>query len=1005
MDRSDGANLPGSPIRHYRRAAGLTQHELAWRAGISVGAIRDLEQGRTHRPLPQSLAALINVLGLSPAQAAELKRAAAASGPWLQILGPLAAWRKNTAVPLGGPGQRAVLGLLAMAPGSLVHREMIIDVLWPADPPATAVNLVQAHVSRLRRILDPGGPPPHRGGLLQAGPALLDLLAFRQLAAEARAARSGADNAAACDLYQQALELWRGEPLGDVDLLRGHPALTGLARQHSELVLEYARAAIAAGWHDRVLGLLRELADHEPLNEQAHGQLMIALSGSGQQAEAFTVYHDLCRRLDEELGMPAGPDLAAAHQLVLRQEIPGAPLAMTAETAHAVVPRQLPAAPAFFVGRAAELAVLDSLPDAAAQTVVITAIGGTAGIGKTALAVHWAALAAAEFPDGQLYVNLRGFDQSGTPVPPTEAIRGFLDAIGVPPERIPVGLDSQADLYRSMLAGKRMLIVLDNARDVEQVRPLLPGSSGCLVMVTSRARLAGLAVGEGARLLTLDVLTEDEAHQLLARRLESGRVAAEPGAASELIQLCARLPLALAIAAARAAERPNLPLAGLAAELSGAGGRLDGLDAGDPASSVRTVISWSYQSLRAPAAQMFRLLGVHRGPDISTAAAASLAGVPLPAARRALADLIAAHLLTEHSPGRYAFHDLLRAYAAEQAQSSASAPELREATGRVLGYFAATGCAAALLLNPARDASSLPAPGLMPGVGPDQLADRPQALAWYEAEHKSLVAAIMQAAGAGFDSYACQLTWCMADFLDRRGSWHDWVTAQQAALPAAVRLGDRSVQARTERGLGRAYTELGALPEAAAHLQRALDLDEQLGNLSGQANTHLALARVLEYQRSYHQATDHARQALGLFLARGDTAGQARALNGIGWFQVHLGSYQEAVRCCEEALHLYQLTEDRRGEATTLDSLGFAHHHLGNHARAVACYWRAAEGFRDLGDRPNLIGTLTHMRDSYEAAGETGSAQAAWERALTILDDLDHADADRVREKLRTLMP
>jgi DNA-binding SARP family transcriptional activator/tetratricopeptide (TPR) repeat protein len=1033
------AGLLGGLLRDYRRAARLTQPELAWRAGISVGAVRDLEQGRTHRPLPESLAALGRALGLSRAQAGELEQAAAARGSWLQVLGPLAAWRNNTSVALGGPGQRAVLGLLAITPNALVHRELIIDVLWRDDPPSNAVNLVQAHVSRLRRILDPVGAPGRPGGLLtsagssyrlRAEPGQLDLLALSQLATEAQGARSSADNEAACGLYQQALGLWHGEPLADVDLLRGHPALAALARQRTEMVLEYARAACAAGWHGRVLSLLRELADQEPLNEQVHAQLMIALAGSGQQAEALAVYHDLCRRLDEELGMPPGQRLAAAHQLVLRQEAPaarpvltvgtaaatGAPTADIASTAavagtaaleraapELVVPRQLPAAPAFFVGRTAELAVLSALLDAATRTVVITAIAGTAGIGKTALAVHWAGQVAAGFPDGQLYVNLRGFDQSGTPASPSEAIRGFLDAIGVPPERIPASLAAQAGLYRSLLSGKRILIVLDNARDVDQVRPLLPGSPGCLVVVTSRARLTGLAVGDGARLLTLDVLSEDEAGQLLARRLETGRAEAEPGSVNALIQLCARLPLALAIAAARAAERPGFPLAGLVAELRDTAGRLDGLDAGDPASSIRAVFSWSYQSLQTPAAQMFQLLGTLRGPDISTPAAASVAGVPMPAARRALRELAAAHLLTEHSPDRYVFHDLLRAYAAEQARSSCSDSELREAVARVLGYFTATGCAAALLLNPAREVSSLSAPALPPGVSPDDLADRAQALAWYEAEHKVLLTAIAQATGAGFDTYACLLTWSLADFLDRRGSWNDWVTAQQMALPAAIRLGDRALQARTERGLGRAFTELGAFQKAAVHFRRALYLDGELDNLGGQANTHLALARVLEYQHSYRQAIDHARQALSLFRTADDIAGQARTLNGIGWFQVHLGSYQEAVNCCEEALSLYGLTKDQRGEATTFDSLGFAHHHLGNHAQAVTCYWSAVEGFLVLGDRPNLIETLTHMRDSYEAIGEPGNAQVAWERALTILDDLDHPDAARIRVKLRRL--
>jgi hypothetical protein len=407
-----------------------------------------------------------------------------------------------------------------------------------------------------------------------------------------------------------------------VDLLCGHPAVAGLVRQRAETVVEYARVASAAGFHGRVLPLLRELAGHEPLNEQAHAQLMIALAGCGQQSEALAVYDDLRRHLDDELAMPPGHEVADAHQLVLHQDIPAPRTAVATATVStatvagrtvpaSMVPRQLPAAPPYFTGRDAELSALERLLDARAGTVVITAIGGTAGVGKTALAVHWAHEVAAKFTDGQLYVNLRGFGPSGTPVASAEAIRGFLDALGVAPDRVPVSLDAQVGLYRSLVADKRLLIVLDNARDADQVRPLLPGSPGCLVVVTSRTRLTGLTVGEGAHLLSLDVLTETEARQMLTLRLGADRAAAEPGAVSEIIGLCARLPLALAIAATRAPDRPGCPLAELATQMRDAHGRLDALDTEDSTASVRAVFSWSYQQLSANAARMFRLLGLH----------------------------------------------------------------------------------------------------------------------------------------------------------------------------------------------------------------------------------------------------------------------------------------------------------------------------------------------------------------------------------------------------------
>jgi transcriptional regulator with XRE-family HTH domain len=436
----------------------------------------------------------------------------------------------------------------------------------------------------------------------------------------------------------------------------------------------------------------------------------------------------------------------------------------------AAVPHQLPAAVVGFTGRVAELeALTELLHDAAAApgTVVISAIGGTAGVGKTALALHWAHQVAGRFPDGQLYVNLRGFDPSGAPAAPEAAIRGFLDALSVPPERIPASAEAQAGLYRSLLSGKRILIVLDNARDEQQVRPLLPASRAGLVIVTSRNQLAGLAAADGARLLSLDVLTRGEALQLLTARLEPGRAAAEPGAVAEIAGLCACLPLALAVAAARAAARPGFLLAPLAEELRDSANRLDALDADDPAASVRAVFSWSYQQLSDASARMFRLLGLHPGPDISVPAAASLAGSADADVRRLLRRLARAHLIAEHVPGRYAFHDLLRAYAAEQAHQTGSQAERDAAVGRVLDHYLHTAARAAFLLDPSKEPVALTPP--QPGATAGQPADYAQALAWFEAERQVLLAAITLAARSGFDAHAWET-------LPRRpypaGSWH-----------------------------------------------------------------------------------------------------------------------------------------------------------------------------------------------------------------------------------------
>jgi tetratricopeptide (TPR) repeat protein/transcriptional regulator with XRE-family HTH domain len=668
----------------------------------------------------------------------------------------------------------------------------------------------------------------------------------------------------------------------------------------------------------------------------------------------------------------------------------------------AAVPLQLPAAVAGFTGRAAELAALTGMLDdggaGAPGTVVISAIGGTAGVGKTALALHWAHQVAGRFGDGQLHVNLRGFDPSGTPATAAEAVRGFLDALGVPPERIPPAPEAQAGLYRSLLAGKRMLIVVDNARDEQQVRPLLPASPGSLVLVTSRNQLSGLAASDGARLVTLDVLSHAEAVQLLAARMGAARAAAEPAAPGRIASLCAHLPLALAVAAARAAARPGFPLAALADELADSAGRLDALDGGDPGSSVRAVFSWSYRQLTGEAARMFRLLGIHPGPDITVPAAASLVGRAQPQARRLLRELARAHLIAEHVPGRYAFHDLLRAYAAEQAHHTDSDTGRREATARMLDHYLHTAAGAARLINPAREPVVLAS--AQPGAAPGQPADRRQALAWFEAEHQVLLAAVTLAAGSGFDSHAWQFPWAMAPFLQTRGHWQEWAATQRTALAAGSRLGDTAAQALSGRILANACTNLGDHDQALGHYVSSLTLYQRLGNRLGQAKIHQNLGMLAERQGRYADALGHVEQALRLFQAIGDKANEAHALNDVGWCHGLLGDYQQARAFCRQALTLSAEADYRWTEEAAWDSLGYAEHHLGNLAEAAACYQRALSLRRESGARFDEAGTLTRLGDTRHAAGELAQAREAWQQALAIFEDLQHPDAGQVRAKL-----
>lgn len=673
-----------------------------------------------------------------------------------------------------------------------------------------------------------------------------------------------------------------------------------------------------------------------------------------------------------------------------------------------IVPRQLPAAVAKFAGRGAELKVLDGvlergLADAEAPggTVVISAIGGTAGVGKTALAVHWAHQVAGKFPDGQLYVNLRGFDPSGAPVTPSAAIRGFLRALDVHPTRIPLDLDGQAALYRSLLTGRRMLIVLDNARDAAQVRPLLPGSAGSLVIVTSRSRLAGLAASDAAHLLGLDVLTEPEAAELLTARLGAGRIAAEPEAAHDVAALCARLPVALAIAAAIASAAPALPLSGLAAELADTQERLDMLDVGDTAGNIRAVFSCSYRQLGAGTARLFRLLGLHPGPDITAAAAASLAGIPLRQTRRELRALAHASLLGERVPGRYALHDLLRAYAAEQAATVDSRADRRAALGRMLDHYLHTASTAAMLLDPSRDPVD---PGLpADGTAPEHPADYDEALVWFDAEHTLLLSAVRLAADAGFDTCARKLPSALVDFLYLRGHWHDMAATQQTAIAAAQRLGDRAGQALASRHLARSQALLGLRQEAQAQYSRALHLSQQLGDHLGEARCHYGLAWSCGHQSRYDTALAHGEQALAAFRAAGHRSGQATALNAIGWFHAHSGGYEQAIACCKQALGLCRELGDRHGEAATLDSLGYASHQLGRYPQAIDYYQQALRLFRELRDRYNHAATLINLGDTRQAAGNLAAAAEAWQQAVAILDGLHHPDADQVHARLQSL--
>jgi tetratricopeptide (TPR) repeat protein len=518
-------------------------------------------------------------------------------------------------------------------------------------------------------------------------------------------------------------------------------------------------------------------------------------------------------------------------------------------------------------------------------------------------------------------------------------------------------------------------------------------------LITSRNRLTGLVAADGAVGLTLDVLSVAESRELLVHRLGSARVADEPAAVDQIIAACAGLPLALSIAAARVQET-GFPLATLAIDMTDERHRLDTLDAGDERSRIRAVFSWSYRALPAPLARLFRLLGLCPGPDISINATVSLAGRPAPEVRQLLTELTRANLIFEHSPGRYSFHDLLRAYAIELTRRHESDRTRQRATRRLLDHYTHTGHRAARLLNPVRNAIPIALTAPAPGCQPEYLTDIEAALAWLGMERRVLIAMLHRAADNGLATYAWQLAWALDTYLYRRGDWSDEADAWRTALQVDPPLDDATAQATALRRLARADTQLGRYADAEADLRQARDLYLNTGDLAGQAHTHHAQGYLWQQQDQPAEALKHASDALALFRVAGDRRGQAYALNSTGWSQAQLGRYRPAVADCQQALALFHALDDRDGQALTWDSLGYAYHHDGRYTEAIDCYRHAQTLFRHLGDRHNEATALSHLGDAYERAGNLTAAGDAWQQAWRILTDIAHPDAHTIRRRL-----
>ncbi|QNP75473.1 tetratricopeptide repeat protein [Streptomyces roseirectus] len=659
------------------------------------------------------------------------------------------------------------------------------------------------------------------------------------------------------------------------------------------------------------------------------------------------------------------------------------------------VPRHLPPALRTFRGRGTVLEVLHELTrevPAHGGHVVISAIGGMAGVGKTTLAVHWAHQVAERFPDGQLYVNLRGFEESGQPLDPAEALGGFLGALGVSSRDIPRGLDRRRALFRERTASRRLIVVLDNARDAEQVRPLLPASPGCLTIITSRDQLSALAVAEGACLVALDVWTREEALTALAARIGEERCRAEPEAAAELVELCGCLPLAVAIVSAQLCASPRVSLRLGVRELREARPRLDALSPGDRV-DLRAVFSWSYRTLTPGTARFFRYLALHPGSAASAQAAASLAGVGMAEARRHLRELVSANLLSRDADGQYVLHDLVRAYAGELAEREDD--DRFGAETRLLDYLRHNAFRAnQFLVRITSESIGLPVPGVVLAA----IDNREEALEWFHQEERTVRAALRTLHDARLLRFRMNLTHDWVSYYSVMGRWAEEIETKRIGLAAALQLDDPAAVARNSASLARALAETGQLDEADEQVALLLRQVHRL-DPAQRAAAERSVGWVRGRQRRPADALHHARRALALYQELGDDASSARELNAVGWYLALLGRYREAIDMCTQALPLLRRSGNLRIEAAAWDSIGYARQRLGELDTAIADYRQSLRLYGEAVDAYNQAEVLDHLAAAHLERGDAEQARASWTRAAELLSTIDspRATAMRVR--------
>jgi DNA-binding SARP family transcriptional activator len=924
---------------------------------------------------------------------------------WFEVLGALRASRDGQDVALGAPKQRVVFAVLVLGRNTVVGRDQIIDALWGEAAPSSAVNVVHTYVAGLRRALEPARASREQGDLLRSAgdgyrlkldPSWVDLDVFDSRTAAAARLRAAGDLVAAGEELDAALALWRGDPLGGLPGLFAEVERSRLVERRLTVLEERADLRLALGRGADVVGELSRLVDEYPLRERLYGMTMRALCQTGRQAEALATYRLAREVLIDELGVEPGPELQKLHQAVLAgEDLTGSAEQRPQVVVQAAVPGQLPPDPASFVGRED---LLDRLDELRAETPsgLVVAITGPAGVGKTALAVHWAHRVRADFPDGQLHVDLHGYDPQRDPLDANEVLRRFLRALGVAAGEVPSTVDERSALFRTLVSDRRMIIVLDNARGSDELMPLLAGS-GCCVLVTSRRRLDGLVAHADAKLLDVDLLSDDEAVNLLGRIAGSARLREEPAQIARLASLCDRLPLALRIAAARLAVAPRQPVAALVSELDDEQGRLAALGLEEGASAVRSAFDASRRALPPLPARLLALLGLHPGHDITPHMVAALAEVRLCDASRALDSLEAAHLLTVSEPGRYMPHDLMRAYCVTLAGEELSEDEQRVVAGRMLDYYLYCADLADGLLPITRGTVEI-APSFVPAEIP-VIDSAATAMAWLEAERVNLLAAAGYAVTHDWPVHAWQLPYTLSRLFWLLADRDSWLATHEAATPVVRRLKDPLAQFVTLHNLGvvltlherydealeaerealsvsrrqghgewqaRAYTSIaniltstGRAGEAEVQYLRAAEISKRTGSLFAEANNLHNLACLYAGEQRHTEAVQQLRAAMDIYRELGDAVGQTAGLSTLAESLIALGQGPDALTAAKEALEVAV-------EASSVYHQGIAHD-------------RIAQALDFLGDQ---------------------SAVPHWQRSLSVLSDLGAPEADGVRARL-----